>query len=288
VAAVHGWIEIAGSGTPLNLADNGFANITVDFTTDVFANTTYRVSNNGAIGCVSGGGLSNFNDAIPNPYAYGGAQVLFPFWDDLDSQTGNVYWSVVGVAPNRVLVIQWDDRPHRIGDAVLDGDECTFQVQIFESHEGGAYFQMLYQDTSFLKTSYDDGASASVGYQHDGTSGFQWSYNDAGAVVGATPYGTVLTLITTPPTSADDNGNGVPDECEGAAICRGDSNCDGVVNWRDIDFFVAAQGDNVAGWESMFGGAPSCSFENNDVNADGAVNWRDIDPFVGEQGNVCD
>ncbi|MCK4340197.1 MAG: hypothetical protein KAY37_00550 [Phycisphaerae bacterium] len=86
-------------------------------------------------------------------------------------------------------------------------------------------------------------------------------------------------------TSQDANGNGIPDECE---VCRGDSNCDGAINWRDIDYFVAAMNDNVAAWEAMFApGTPSCSFENNDANEDGTVNWRDIDPFVALMNTTC-
>ncbi len=88
--------------------------------------------------------------------------------------------------------------------------------------------------------------------------------------------------------SDDADGNGVPDECEAPVICRGDANCDGVVNWRDIDFFVAAQNDNVSGWTALFApGTPSCPFANNDVNADGTANWRDIDPFVNLQNTTC-
>jgi hypothetical protein len=89
-------------------------------------------------------------------------------------------------------------------------------------------------------------------------------------------------------TSLDDNGNGIPDECEAPPICLGDANCDGAVNWRDIDFFVAAQGDNVAAWEALFDGPAPCDFANNDVNEDGQVNWRDIDPLVGVMGATCD
>jgi hypothetical protein len=88
-------------------------------------------------------------------------------------------------------------------------------------------------------------------------------------------------------TSQDTNNNGIPDECEGPAVCPGDSNCDDAINWRDIDYFVAAQNDNVASWEAMFTGTPPCAFGNNDVNADGAVNWRDIDPLVALMNTVC-
>ncbi len=64
----------------------------------------------------------------------------------------------------------------------------------------------------------------------------------------------------------------------------GDSNCDGRRNWRDIDYFVAAQNDDVSAWEAMFApDVPRCPFANNDVNGNGHVDWRDIDPFVAVQ-----
>jgi hypothetical protein len=70
--------------------------------------------------------------------------------------------------------------------------------------------------------------------------------------------------------------------------CAGDANCDDVVNWRDIDYFVAAQNDNQTAWEAMFApAAPSCPFGNNDVNNDGSVNWRDIDPLVALMNTNC-
>ncbi len=70
--------------------------------------------------------------------------------------------------------------------------------------------------------------------------------------------------------------------------CPGDSNCDGAVNWRDIDYFVAAQNDNLSAWAALFApDVPSCPFENNDVNDDGGVNWRDIDAFVAVQNTTC-
>ncbi|MCK4341914.1 MAG: hypothetical protein KAY37_09355 [Phycisphaerae bacterium] len=71
-------------------------------------------------------------------------------------------------------------------------------------------------------------------------------------------------------------------------VCPGDANCDGEINWRDIDFFVAAMNDNYAAWAAMFlPGVPTCPFANNDANADGTVNWRDIDPFVAVMNTTC-
>ncbi len=88
-------------------------------------------------------------------------------------------------------------------------------------------------------------------------------------------------------TSDDVNGDGIPDECQ-TLSCPGDANCDGQINWQDINYFVAAQNNNEAAWRDMFAPAePDCPFANNDVNGDGIVNWRDIDPFVMLQNTTC-
>ena len=80
----------------------------------------------------------------------------------------------------------------------------------------------------------------------------------------------------------------VGDTC-GPELCPGDLNCDGVVNYSDIDPFVAAL--------SCVGGAPGCwppagfpadcPWLNGDCNGDGNVTYADIDPFVGRIGATC-
>jgi hypothetical protein len=59
-------------------------------------------------------------------------------------------------------------------------------------------------------------------------------------------------------------------------VLPGDMNCDGQVNFRDINPFVLAIADPVA-WQNLF---PGCNLMNGDVNGDGAFNFRDINPFV--------
>jgi hypothetical protein len=56
----------------------------------------------------------------------------------------------------------------------------------------------------------------------------------------------------------------------------GDLNCDGVIDFDDIDAFVAA----LAGQESYEAQYPGCDWMNADINGDGLVNFDDIDPFV--------
>lgn len=89
-------------------------------------------------------------------------------------------------------------------------------------------------------------------------------------------------------TSVDLNNNGVPDECELPAPCHGDANCDGMVSWRDIEYFRTALLDGEAGWQALFTpGAPTCAFANNDADGDGSVTWRDVDAFVALINTPC-
>ena len=62
---------------------------------------------------------------------------------------------------------------------------------------------------------------------------------------------------------------------------RGDLNCDGVVNFDDIDPFVLALGGE-AGYSAAY---PACHWMNADCNQDGTVNFDDIDAFVGLIGS---
>ncbi len=77
---------------------------------------------------------------------------------------------------------------------------------------------------------------------------------------------------------ADNNSNGTADACEQETICRGDCNCDGVIDFDDINPFV----------DALSGGTP-CSVENCDVNDDGVIDFNDINPLVDalSSGAVC-
>ena len=59
-------------------------------------------------------------------------------------------------------------------------------------------------------------------------------------------------------------------------LTPGDMNCDGVVNFDDINPFVLALTDQ-AGYLAAF---PDCYYLNGDCNDDGLVNFDDISPFV--------
>jgi hypothetical protein len=83
----------------------------------------------------------------------------------------------------------------------------------------------------------------------------------------------------------------VPNLCP-PGPCPGDGNCDSAINWRDIDYLIAAQNDNHSAWAALFPAAgppalPTCALLNLDTNLDGHVNWRDIDPFIGLMNTTC-
>ncbi len=66
------------------------------------------------------------------------------------------------------------------------------------------------------------------------------------------------------------------------APCAGDTNCDGVVDFFDIDPFVEALSfPNGAGWPHP------CRWLNADADGSGSVDFFDIDPLVALLGGAC-
>jgi hypothetical protein len=131
-----------------------------------------------------------------------------------------------------------------------------------------------------------------------GTLSYQWR-KDTADIDGATEA-----TYTIPATTVGDAGsydcvvsNGCGAQLSAAATltvndmppvpCKGDGNCDFAVNWRDIDYLVAAQNDNMSAWGALFPVEPQCSFFNLDTDDDGHVNWRDIDPFIARMNSTC-
>jgi hypothetical protein len=92
-----------------------------------------------------------------------------------------------------------------------------------------------------------------------------------------TPDGGVLVPAGQVPASV--NGNGTVDASEYAVFVPrtpGDLNCDGVLDFDDINPFVLALSDPVA-YQAAY---PECYVENADCNGDGVVNFDDINAFV--------
>jgi GH15 family glucan-1,4-alpha-glucosidase len=71
-------------------------------------------------------------------------------------------------------------------------------------------------------------------------------------------------------------GAGAPTAVRVALGVTGDMNCDGAVDFGDINPFVLAL-SNPAQWQQAY---PGCPLSNGDINHDGSFNFADINPFV--------
>jgi hypothetical protein len=193
----NGFVDISGTGTALNLADDGEANITLAFPFELYgvASTDIRVSNNGVLlHNTTAGDVPFTNTALPS----GGlpAAAIATYWDDLDDESGNVFHQGFGVAPDRTHVVQWHQRPHFPGP---NADTATFQVVLHETSNEIEYF---YQDTTFGDPATDNGASATVGTQFDAALANQFSFDTPASI--ADDEALLVTLGTVVEASAQD------------------------------------------------------------------------------------
>ena len=165
------FVDISATGTPLSLTDDSEANIVSPFPFTFFGatSTDLRVGNNGGIlfGVTTGDlGLSN----IALPAATGlPAPAILPFWDDMDDETGNVYWEVQGTAPNRTLIVEWYNRPHFNGIGAV-----SYEVILYETSNA---VELRYLDTDFGDATLNAGLSATSGLQQNTTTAVQYSFN---------------------------------------------------------------------------------------------------------------
>jgi hypothetical protein len=93
----------------------------------------------------------------------------------------------------------------------------------------------------------------------------------------------VLDTIGTPPdfsvvsaATVDETGAVISLTVSESNIVRGDMNCDGSVDFNDIDPFVSA----LISQEQYENQYPDCNYLNADINQDGSVDFNDIDGFV--------
>ncbi|HET9771605.1 MAG TPA: Ig-like domain-containing protein, partial [Acidimicrobiia bacterium] len=165
-----GFVDISGTGTDLgNHNDDGNSTMALPFPVEFYGETysgDVEVSPNGWIS-FDGTNYGYTNGALPV-----GSPVIFAWWDDLrtDGAGHGIFTEVLGSAPNRQLVVQWNVTRHGegIGTAV-------FQVVLTE---GSPVVTIRYDDVHF-PTSSDAGAGATVGVNKDATTYRQFSHNAA-------------------------------------------------------------------------------------------------------------
>ncbi|MCA9919019.1 MAG: hypothetical protein KC445_13750, partial [Anaerolineales bacterium] len=159
--------------------DSGTAFAYIDATTDTFLyqddgvttldlpfpftfyGTTYtqlQASSNGNL--QFGSGNAFFGNACLNEGpAAGMGDMIAPFWDDLDlTSFGYLQYDVIGEAPDRIFVLEWDDVPV-FGNP---DDRVTFAVQLFEESQDILF---LYEDVTLLNG--NSGGSATIGIQSE-------------------------------------------------------------------------------------------------------------------------
>lgn len=139
------------------------------------AYTSVRVLSNGMLqfGTDTGVFRAFSNGTLPAGSApsYGGCvagamtNVMMPYWDDLDpSRGGSVTWQQKGSAPNRYVVVSWNN-VYQYSTTT----PYTFQVILYENGE----FKYQYGNANAT------GASATIGVQVNSSDYTQYSYNSS-------------------------------------------------------------------------------------------------------------
>ncbi|HEV2732243.1 MAG TPA: choice-of-anchor D domain-containing protein, partial [Terriglobales bacterium] len=163
------------TGTNLKLGFDDSASITSPFAIQFGGGsfTKLTISSGGTIS------FSGFTGFFNSPIPYNQTSTLIaPFWATLFSwgtgTNNNVFWSVIGTAPNRSLVVEW--RNVAICCIIDPLDTVKFQVVFFE---GSGNVRFNYADTVFggPASVNDNGATATVGVQVTQALGRQFSFN---------------------------------------------------------------------------------------------------------------
>ena len=173
---VFDWTDIAATGTRtlFNSDDSVVSNIDLGFFFNFYGTDYSRVTlgNNGIVFSGEGSG-AYVNQPIGDSSAFHG--FIAPFWDDIVTwYNGAVYYQTLGIAPNRMFVVQWQDNQHYSSSP----SGVTFQAIL---HEGSNEILFQYRDVDFGDQYYaNNGASATVGIEAPtGEVGLQYSYNEA-------------------------------------------------------------------------------------------------------------
>ncbi|WP_069473001.1 S8 family serine peptidase [Candidatus Marithrix sp. Canyon 246] len=162
------WVDISGTGTNLNLSDDShYYSIPFEFNFYGQSYSDIAVGSNGGI-YFEDTNLTLSNQPIPSDMTINTFMAVL--WDDLNPGAGGgIFYEIQGTAPNRSLIIQWNEVP-RFG---INGN--TSIQAILEEATGNIIMQYL--DVNFDNASYDNGASATVGLQRSADFGQQYSHN---------------------------------------------------------------------------------------------------------------
>lgn len=149
-----GFNDISGTATnTYNLGDDGEVGFTLPWTLNYQGTsvTDMTIGNNGAIAFGSLTAQVGFTNGTMAAAANG----LYAFWDDLGN-TSTIYTQVVGTAPNRQAIFQWNSSHLSFST----GTPFVFQIVIDEATNEIYY---IYDNAVTGSATYDYGASATIG-----------------------------------------------------------------------------------------------------------------------------
>lgn len=167
----YSWVDATSDGTrvPGGGDDRSLGPFDIGFAFQ-FYGTTYTqfyLNTNGQV-LFGEGSASYANVGVPDELAPNA--FVAPFWDDLLSEAGTMYYRLLGNAPQRRLVIEW----HNVRRFGSEG-ELTFEVVLYEGSD-----EILIQYRT-LHGAGGDGSNATVGIEDQaGREGVEYLYNGSG------------------------------------------------------------------------------------------------------------
>jgi CSLREA domain-containing protein len=166
----YSFTDISGTGTALNLGSGGNTVVTLGFDFTYYGQSygDVYVDANGYLSFVDKEGFDG--SSCCNSYLVAEDDLynsIAGFWDDLDQDSGNVYWQTEGSAPNRRFIVQYDD-------VTVDSTPFTFQIILSETSN-----EILLQYADVNTNNATQGETATVGVvgPEDKWDAAQYSYN---------------------------------------------------------------------------------------------------------------
>jgi hypothetical protein len=168
---VYDWTDISATGTDTAISDDGEVVVPLPFAFAYYGGVYTQVTvGDGLLLFGSDDAINNRNQCLPGNNQDGDDAFVAALWDDLNAEQsdgGGVYWDVLGAAPDRRVVIQYQVVPHYDAETAF-----SFQAILLED---GNRILLQYASVTGPETSYSGGASATVGVQGDGAVGLEYS-----------------------------------------------------------------------------------------------------------------
>src|SRR5262249_4661380 len=145
-------------GFTARTGEEATAGVTLPFsiTMEGTSYSTLTISTNGYVQFGTTTGANVFtNTALPSSSFTG--PTLFYYWDDLQTEGGNIRYGTIGTSPNRTFIVDFQQNLF-----ASSGDKVNGQLQV---HEGSGLMNVKYRSTLSANA---NGQSATIGFQGAG------------------------------------------------------------------------------------------------------------------------